>query len=115
MQSQEIPMNIPKKIFLAYLSTMVLTAVIYSLDLSSPLGTMEWLGYLLPLLISAMILHRHYTFMLATVCSFLIILAYWLDYVIEPPGALFNRAMGIGVLWTTTVCFYCNAKKLTSR
>lgn len=96
-------MKAPRKIHLAYVATMVLTAAIYSLDLSSPMGTMEWLGYILPLLISALMLRKEYTLMLAMVCSFLIILAYWLDYVLEPPGALFNRIMGIGVLWTTTV------------
>jgi signal transduction histidine kinase len=97
-------MNMTKNIPFVYAASLALTAVIFTIDLITPLGTAEWLGYVLPLLISALALRRGYTLALTSTCSFLIILAYYLTPMgIEPQGALLSRTLGIVVIWVTAV------------
>jgi len=85
---------------------VLLTATIFILDSLTPLGVAVWLLYLylLPLLVSTRAGKRWYPTIVATICTGMIVLGFFLS----PPGvsvklALLNRAMGISVLWVTTL------------
>jgi signal transduction histidine kinase len=94
-------MNAIKSIPVAYAASVALTVGIFLIDLITPAGTAEWLGYILPLMISALILPRRFTFILTTTCCFLMLLAFHLEAL--SIGALFNRIVGMAVVWTTTI------------
>jgi signal transduction histidine kinase len=97
-------MNVTKSMPIAYAVSVVLTAVIFTIDLNTPQGTAEWLGYILPLLVSALFLRRRYILVLTSACSLLIVLAFYLTPMgIEHHGALFSRILGIVVIWITAI------------
>ncbi|MBI3923304.1 MAG: PAS domain S-box protein, partial [Armatimonadetes bacterium] len=86
------------------LAIILLIASIFILDELTPLGVAEWLLYLLPLLFSTRSASRRYPVIVASVCTAMIALGFFLS----PPGisvqlAVFNRSMGIFVLWVTAL------------
>lgn len=97
-------MSLLKSVPVAYALSLALTALIFCIDLITPLGTAEWLGYILPLLVAALVLRRGYALALTMTCSFLIFLAFFLDLPLsDAKGSLFNRCLGIMVIWGTTI------------
>ncbi len=77
-----------------------LAAVIFAFDLAIPLGVPVWLFYLVPILLLSFAQSRALPFVLAGLCSFLIMLGLYLS----PPGssfsfALINRLFGIALVW----------------
>ncbi|HEX8960111.1 MAG TPA: HAMP domain-containing sensor histidine kinase [Geobacteraceae bacterium] len=90
-----------KSIPVAYGASVVLTIAIFLIDLITPAGTAEWLGYILPIMIAALTLTRRFTLVLTTVCCGLLVLAFRLEGL--SIAALFNRLVGMGVIWTTTI------------
>lgn len=75
-----------------------LMAVVFVLDLLTPLGIAIWALYVLPLGLSL----RYLTFVVAGACTVLIMLG----YLFSPPGAPFdvtviNRSLGVSMVWIT--------------
>ena len=72
----------------------------FVLDLFTPLGISDWVCYFIPLLLSVYVGGRFLPILLAAVFSLLMLAGFFLS----PPGmnphlAMFNRAMGVSVLW----------------
>jgi PAS domain S-box-containing protein len=81
-----------------------LAVCIFVLDLLTPVGTGEWVLYLLPLLLASRSASRRYLLSLsAGLTGFMV-----LGFALSPPGgptgvAALNRFLGAWVLWVTTV------------
>jgi hypothetical protein len=81
---------------------VVLTAIIFVLDLLISLGVSIWGLYVLPLGVSSWSRRRNFVFVVAAACTTFIVLGYFLS----PPGlsiefAIFNRLLGILTVWIT--------------
>ncbi|MFO0752107.1 MAG: diguanylate cyclase [Thermodesulfovibrionales bacterium] len=77
---------------------------VFVLDLLTPLGYAEWLGYLVPLLFFPSSARRTYILFLPAVGTLLIVVGFFLS----PPGvqpviAVFNRCLGIGAVWAASL------------
>jgi PAS domain S-box-containing protein len=77
---------------------------IFVLDLLTPVGTGEWVLYLLPLLLASRSAGRRYLLSLSVVLTTFMLLG----FAFSPPGgptrlAALNRFLGACVLWVTTV------------
>lgn len=83
---------------LAVISLM--TAGVFALDVTIPLGHVVWLLYLLPLWLSARLESPTAPRRYALLCTLL----FGIGFSLAPPGvdvrtALFNRALGMGMVW----------------
>ncbi len=80
---------------------LAITAIVFTLDVNSPMGRAAWALYVLPLGLTRWSPLRHLTFIAAGICTALIALAHFFC----PPGALppetdiSNRAFGILMVW----------------
>ena len=76
---------------------------IFLADLATPLGTSEWVLYILPLLFTTRSKHRHLPFYFAAICTLFMLLG----FSFSPPGgapqnlAIIGRCVGMFVIWTT--------------
>ena len=83
-----------------YLVQLILLPCVFAIDMVTRLGLAEWMLYLVPLGLCVQQPRAHLAFMLAGVCTALMVLG----YVLSPPGAdpimaAINRAIGTAVLW----------------
>jgi PAS domain S-box-containing protein len=77
---------------------------IFALDVATPLGMVVPLLYLFPILLTNWVCGRREALYVAALCSVLTVA----DLFLSPPGAslrvaLFNRTVGLGVLWAMAV------------
>lgn len=82
----------------------ILTLVLFSVDLALPLGVAAGVPYISVVLLSLWHKKRHFTVMVAVLCSILTILGLFFS----PPGGeiwkvLTNRALALFAIWVTTV------------
>lgn len=98
-------MDEPKKADL-FISVLVvaLTALVFVLDLLTPLGVAMWALYVLPLGLTRWSPLGPLTFIVAGACTALIVLG----YLYAPPGAspdvaISNRLLGVLMVWITAV------------
>lgn len=85
-------------------ATVLLAAPIFVADVMLPMGTGVWLLYVIVLLLSLWSPHRHYALVVAAASTVLIVLGFFFC----PPGisprlSLFNRSLGVLVIWVTAV------------
>ena len=86
--------------FVRIVAVTFLTGGVCTLDLVTPLGHVVWLLYLAPLALTSRGSLQHATFFLVATCSALIALGFWFSSPsVAPSVAIFNRALGIAVLW----------------
>ena len=83
-------------------AVVALTAIVFTLDLMSPLGIAVWTLYVLPLGLTRWSTLQPLTFMVAGACTVLIVLG----YLYSPPGvsqdfAISNRILGVLMVWIT--------------
>lgn len=83
---------------------IALTAIVFVLDLMTPLGIAIWALYVLPLGFTRWSSFGPLTFIVAGVCTALIILG----YLNSPPGAspevaIINRGLGVVMVWSAAV------------
>jgi hypothetical protein len=88
----------------SFLITLTAAALLFALDLILPLGWVVWLPYIGLVLLPLWLPHRESPLILAGLCTCFILLGLLFDYLYLPSGALlamgiFNRALGIAVLW----------------
>ena len=81
---------------------VALTAIVFVLDVMTPLGIAIWALYALPLGFTRWSSVEHLGFIVAGACTALIILG----YVYSPPGAsvevaIMNRVLGVLMVWIT--------------
>jgi hypothetical protein len=81
---------------------VALTAIVFILDVLTPLGIAIWALYVLPLGLTRWSAVEHLSFIVAGACTALIILG----YVYSPPGAsveaaILNRGLGVLMVWIT--------------
>lgn len=94
------------KTFLIYADFILLTAIVFFIDLQTPLGTVEWVGYVLPLMFASRVLNRLKTYSLTAVFTLLILLGFYFSPEgIAPQTALINRSLGVIVLWVMATVF----------
>ena len=91
------------------LLAMILAAsLVFLVDLIMPLGWVVWLPYIGLALFASWLPHRTSTLILSGICTAFIVLGFVFDYMyIDPSPAslevgIFNRLMGIAVLWGVT-------------
>lgn len=92
--------------------TVLLAAAIFAVDVSLPLGHTVWVPYVVLVLLCLWAPYRNYAVVLAAACTVLIILG----FLFCPPGVspgvgLFNRSLGVGVIWVTAIL--CLLRKRT--
>lgn len=90
--------------FLLIWVTVVLTGLVFTLDLLTPLGVAVAVLYVAPVLLSLWSPRQRYTLMVASVASILTIL----DFFLSPPGgvtwmALANRFIAVSAIWATAI------------
>jgi PAS domain S-box-containing protein len=90
---------------------VALTAGIFLLDLLTPKGIVVWLLYLIPLLVAYVSPRERDPLYFSALFTVLI----WLGFLFSPPDApipyaVFNRVMGIAVMWAFALAMY-NRKK----
>jgi len=96
-------MKEPKKADHSVTAVIVaLTAIVFVLDLLTPLGIAIWALYILPLGFTRWSAVEHLVFIVAGACTALIILG----YVYSSPGAsvevaIINRMLGVLMVWNT--------------
>jgi hypothetical protein len=83
---------------------VALTAIVFVLDLLTPLGIAIWALYVLPLGLTRWSPFGALTFIVAGACTALIVLG----YLYSPPGAspdvaISNRILGVLMVWITAV------------
>ncbi len=85
--------------------TIILVAEVFTADLVLPLGLAVWLPYAALVLISLWVPYRQSTLVIATVCTGLITLGFFLSPLAwaTPSHSLFNRALGVVVIWVTAL------------
>jgi hypothetical protein len=89
------------------LAMIVAAGLVFLIDLVMPLGWVVWLPYIGLVLFASWLPHRRSTLILSGVCTGFIILGLLFDHLyIDPAGTslevgIFNRLMGIAVLWGT--------------
>lgn len=83
--------------------TAVLIVSVFVLDLTLPLGWAVWLLYVLPLLLAFRFTGRRHLYLVASASTALMVGAYLFDAPKNIPHEIivFNRALGIFVLWVT--------------
>ncbi|HKZ52642.1 MAG TPA: hypothetical protein VJ085_05105, partial [Candidatus Acidoferrales bacterium] len=86
----------------AWLATLIaaLMAGVFLIDLATPLGVADGIAYLVPVLLTSWLRHRRSTLVVATVCTGLALLGFFLS----PPGvglalALTNRFLAFLGIW----------------
>jgi hypothetical protein len=77
-------------------------AVVFIIDIRTPIGVATWLMYLLPILMCFLVSTPWLPLVLAAVATVLIVV----DWFVSPPGtssdiAQVNRGMGLVCIWTT--------------
>ncbi|RZL09173.1 MAG: response regulator [Rubrivivax sp.] len=87
-----------------YLVQIVLLPAVFAIDMVTRLGLAEWILYLIPLGLCMQQPRAHLAFVLAGICTALMVAG----YVLSPPGAdptmaAVNRAMGTAVLWISAL------------
>ena len=97
---------------LVYLvAAIIFTALVFILELWMPLGTVVWLLFILPLLLTSQTNRPRYTYFFTAICTVLIVLGFFYS----PPGAtanaIFNRSLGIFVLWSMAVIIVKSMKR----
>ena len=85
------------------------------IDLRTPLGAAEWMLYMVPVLTAFRFLSRRQIVLLCSFGTFLMAVG----FVFSPQGmawqvALFNRVVGVGVLWLTSV-FIVNRRQMEDK
>ena len=85
---------------LAFVLAGVSVFVIFAVDLMTPLGVADWLGYLLPLLVFSRVARSRQVTVFVAICSVLIVLGFVFSLPgIDPRIAVVNRTLAIGALW----------------
>ncbi len=85
--------------------TVSLTVIIFLVDLILPLGVVEWVPYAALILLTLWSPYRHFPLILAAACALLIVIG----FVYSPSGEisastdLFNRLVGIAVIWVIAI------------
>ncbi len=98
-------MKITKSSAVFYVLSIVIAAGIFIIDLLTPLGYAEWLGYLPLLIIISWKLNRLFVYTLASACTAFTVLG----FIYSPPGgikpemALFNRTLAISTIWVAVI------------
>lgn len=85
--------------------TLTLTAIVFVADLILPLGLEEWVPYAALVLLTLWSPYRRFPLILAAVCTVLIILGFLYSPSgdISPQIDLFNRSLGVLVIWGIAV------------
>lgn len=84
-------------------TVLLLTGVIFLLDLFTPSGWMDWMLYLIPLIITFRSPRERDPYLFAAVATVLIpVGGFFSPGASEPLAALLNRGVGIGMLWALT-------------
>ena len=81
---------------------IVLTAIVFVLDLVTPSEIVVWTLYLVPLGLTRWSFHKHLAVSLAIVCTALIICAHLYNPGATQYIAMTNRAFGILMVWIST-------------
>ena len=83
---------------------LVMTLVVFIIDILTPLGQAEWLLYFIPLLVAAAALRHSYIPLLPFVGTILIIVRFFLSPIGDDPAMLMiGRAIGIFLLWSISI------------
>src|SRR5437667_6967180 len=90
-----------------FVVTVIFTAIIFALDVLLPLGHVVWVLYILSFLLALGLPQRATPFVLAGACTVLMMLG----FLYSPSGiavkiAVFNRVVGILVLWGAAVLLW---------
>jgi hypothetical protein len=90
---------------------LIIVSIIFALDLLTPLGMATWALYLLPLGLSRWAAFEALVFIVAGICTVLIVVGYFFS----PAGPLseiasVNRVLGILMLWI--VAFFLNVDRM---
>jgi PAS domain S-box-containing protein len=89
---------------LLLLLLLLLLLAIFVLDLATPLGYAVWPLYLIPVILASRLPNPRSVFLFTAGCCGLTVIGYFLSPTgIESKVALFNRTVGITVLWVTAV------------
>jgi signal transduction histidine kinase len=85
--------------------TVTLTAIVFVADLILPLGLAEWVPYAALVLLTLWSPYRRFPLILAAVCTVLIVLGFLYSPSgdISPRIDLFNRSLGILVIWVIAI------------
>ncbi len=79
---------------------VVLTAIVFVLDVITPLGIAIWALYVLPLGLTRWSPLGSLTFIVAGACTALIVLGYFFSTSgMSPDLAIFNRILGVLMVW----------------
>ena len=79
-------------------------AVVFIIDMQTPIGVATWILYLVPLMLCFRVSEAWIPAVVATVCTVLLVV----DWFVSAPGisaqiAQFNRALGIIVMWSAAM------------
>ena len=89
---------------LVWLLVAVLVVGIFVLDCFTPLGYQDCVLYFVPLLLTAWAKEKLYPVFLATICTILIIIGFFVSPKgVNPSVDIVNRIMGMAVVWVATV------------
>jgi PAS domain S-box-containing protein len=94
-------MRIPadKSIFVQAKILLLMTAGTFVLDLFTPLGWADWVLYFVPLVLTLQSPREHDPYTFAALISCLMVVGVFFHREIDPLLALFNRGIGITVIW----------------
>jgi PAS domain S-box-containing protein len=88
-------------------ATLALMAGGLVFDMLTPLGVADWVIYLGPVALSSRYGFRKFTFVVASVCTLLTVLGFFLSSPgFNPELAMANRVMAIAAIWVTAVVFH---------
>ena len=87
-----------------FVGIFAITAIELLLDFNTPLGVSDWVFYFIPLLLTAYVGSRYFSYLIAVLFSLLLLVGFYLS----PPGidphiALTGRLIGLGVFWMMAV------------
>jgi PAS domain S-box-containing protein len=86
------------------ISIIALSGITFVLDMMIPLGRVVWLLYMVPLYLSFWVLWSRNYWILPSVYTALIVFRFFFGALgVNPPVAVFNRILGIGIIWVTAV------------
>lgn len=89
------------------LAILIVTLGEFVLDVSTPLGIADWIGYFIPLLLSVYLRNRFYPLILAAILSILMVCGLYLSLPgLEWHMAVVNRCIGASVLWLIALLTY---------
>ncbi len=80
-------------------AVVLLTAVVFLIDLQTPFGWADWALYVIPLVLTLYSRKKTDSFRLAALMTVLMVVGGYLHGSVDPMLALFNRGFGILVLW----------------